>query len=87
MVRLVGGEGGGRTGRYRGRDYRLAGVHGHEDRRTEVPRRTLVSELKAQSTYFTTQRVTRGLGQFTAIDPRARKPAWSAWKPLAASDA
>lgn len=60
----------------------LSGVHGHEDRRTEVPRRTLVAELRANSTYFTTQRVTRGLGQYTEIDPRARKPAWSPWKPL-----
>lgn len=65
----------------------LEGVHGHEDRRTEVPRRTLVTALKAESTYFTTQRVTRGLGQFTEIDPRERKPVWSAWKPLPAVDA
>jgi hypothetical protein len=64
----------------------LEGVHGHEDRRTEVPRRTLVAALKAESTYFTTQRVAQGLGRFIEVDPREQKPAWSAWEELAAPD-
>ena len=33
----------------------MAGKHGHANSGTEVPRATLVTELKAESTYFTTQ--------------------------------
>jgi hypothetical protein len=33
----------------------MLGKHGSEDRGTEVPRSKLVTALKAESTYFTTQ--------------------------------
>lgn len=38
----------------------MAGKHGHEDRKTEVPRRTLVSALRRDSTLFTTEDLATG---------------------------
>jgi len=58
----------------------LEDVHGSAEARTEVPRRTLVAELKAQSTYFTTQTMRRELCRQTEIDLTAKRPRWSAWK-------
>lgn len=38
------------------------GVHGKEDKNTEVPRRTLVQQLKAKSKFYTTQGLTKTPG-------------------------
>jgi hypothetical protein len=58
----------------------LEDVHGHEERRTEVPRRTLVTALRSESTYFTTQSLRGELCRHAEIDLGAERPRWSAWK-------
>ena len=58
----------------------LEGVHGHEAARTEVPRRSLVAALKAQSGYFTTQSLRGALCQETEVDLTAKKPRWTPWR-------
>jgi hypothetical protein len=42
-------------------------VHGHEENKTEVPRSTLVTELRKHSRFRTTERLKKEVGRFGTI--------------------
>ncbi|HET8539139.1 MAG TPA: hypothetical protein VFL83_04640 [Anaeromyxobacter sp.] len=60
----------------------LEDVHGHEEKRTEVPRRTLVAALRSNSTYFTTQSLRGELSRLVEIELTGNRPRFSAWKAI-----
>jgi hypothetical protein len=56
-----------RPGRLRTVVSTLEDIHGHADRRTEVPRRTLIRELRRLTRFHTTQSVARTPGAFATV--------------------
>ncbi len=62
----------------------MSGKHGSEEKHTEVPRKTLVTELKAHSDFFTTQSLVDEIGRQLEIDLSDSMPKFSGWLRLTA---